>query len=75
MRDLESDVLRLLRVFGPCSCVSLAKRAGLIPKSTYRALYALENMGLVEHPSFACWDVSDSGRRWFDENAQKQLFL
>jgi len=62
------DVLRTLRVFGPCSNADVARRLGVSLDATYRAIKQLENDGLAVHPKLQVWDVSRLGREWLEKN-------
>ena len=75
MTDFAADVLRTLRVFGPCSNAEVARRLGVPPHRTYRQLYRLAEAGYAVHPELRAWDVSPKGRRWFAEQPNRPLSL
>lgn len=75
MSDLETDVLRVLRVFGPCSNADVGRRLGVPPDRTYRVCYRLVELGLAVHPKLQRWDISRLGREWFDKQPPKPLSL
>lgn len=76
MSDLERDVVRILRVFGPCSNADVARRLGLPTGRTYRTIYRLTAAGLAQHPRKQQWDITERGCRHFEDapNQQPALF-
>ena len=80
MSDLEASVLRMLRLFGPCSNYDVARRlrdelGGHFPGRTYRALYRLCVAGLAVHPKKQAWDISRLGREYFERMPTTTLRL
>lgn len=75
MTDLQRDVLRILRVFGPLSNADVARRLRLPLHQTYRAIYELTERGLAVHPKLQRWDISRLGREWFERQPGKPLKL
>ena len=75
MSDLERDVLRILRVFGPCSNADVARRLNLPLHKTYRALGKLCQDGLAVHPKLQRWDISKRGRKSFERLPRKPMAL
>lgn len=61
MSDMETDCLRLVRIFGPCSNADIGRRLGVAPDKTYRAIKRLEASGLVAHPKKQQWEISALG--------------
>ena len=69
MSELEISVLRVLRVFGPCSNADVARRlGGVTMDQTYPVVRALVNRGLATHWKRQEWDISARGRRFFTTN-------
>jgi DNA-binding IclR family transcriptional regulator len=75
MSDFLRDCLMTLRVFGPCSNAEVARRLKVPSHKTYRALASLVFCGFAVHPKLQAWDVSDKGRRWFQDQPIKPLAL
>lgn len=75
MSDLQTDILRILRVFGPCSNAEIARRLGEPLHRTYRGLQELVSSGLAVHPLLHRWDVTTAGREVFARKLAKQLSL
>ncbi len=75
MQPFEADVLRTLRVFGPCSNAEIARQMKEPLHRTYRTLYVLVGKGLAVHPKLQRWDISRLGREWFDKQPNKPLEL
>jgi hypothetical protein len=75
MSDLEKDVLRILRVFGPCSNAAVGRRLKIPPDKTYRAICSLCVNGLAVHPKLQRWDISRLGREWFEKQENRPLAL
>jgi len=75
MTPLQEDVLRILRVFGPMSNADVARQLKLPLHQTYRALGELVGRGLAVHPKLQRWDISERGRRWFQDQPNKPLQL
>jgi DNA-binding IclR family transcriptional regulator len=73
--DEQADVLRMLRVFGPCSNAEVARRLKVPSSQTYRTLAVLVRDGLAVHPKLQRWDLSERGRAWFSEQPNKPLSL
>lgn len=66
MSNLEIDVLRILRVFGPCSNADVARRIVMPPNCTYVAIFRLVQRGMATHPKKQRWDITRKGRRYFE---------
>ncbi len=75
MTELQADVLRMLRIFGPTSNAAIARRLGVPRGQTYVALYDLTARGLAVHPRLQAWDLSRLGREWFDRQPNRPLTL
>lgn len=75
MTSYEAEVLKVLRVFGPCSNAQVARKMGESMDRTYRAIRHLNEMGLAVHPKLQVWDVSRLGREWFDKQDHRPLRL
>lgn len=75
MSDLETDVLRCLRVFGPCSNHEVARRLKCPPSRSYRTIQRLCVKGLAVHLNRASWDITEKGRRVFRDMPTMKLRL
>ena len=75
MSDLERDILRIVRIFGPMSNADIGRKLGISPDKTYRVVYGLEQRGLLVHPSRQRWDISELGRDYFNTMPPKDLML
>lgn len=75
MSDLQADVLRILRVFGPVSNAGIARYVRLSPGRTYRALQELCGLRLAVHPRLQAWDITARGRRVFADLPNQPLAL
>ncbi len=67
MSDRQTSVLRILRVFGPCSNIEVAQRLEITGKQCYDTMYIMHIAGLVDHVGEGLWDVSRRGREQFDK--------
>lgn len=68
MSDLERDVLRTVRIFGPMSNADIGRKLRMAPDKTYPVVYALQQRGLLIHPKKQAWDISELGRDWLQAN-------
>ncbi len=75
MSDFQADVLRVFRVFGPCSNTHAARHLSMPPSKVYRIVYKLEQRGLLIHLNRARWDISKLGSDWFKRNGRKDIGL
>lgn len=75
MTPFDEEVLKALRVFGPCSNAVIARRIGCKLHQSYRALNRLTQEGMSVHPKLQAWDVSRLGREWFDKQDHRPLRL
>lgn len=75
MTDLETNILRVLRIFGPCSNFDVARRIGMRPAKVYPIVKALTDRGFATHSRRQAWDISDHGRAWFEANGINELRL
>lgn len=75
MTDLDRDVLRILRVFGPCSNADVARHLGQPLHRTYRALGWLVANHFASHPKLQRWQLTRRGERVFREAPNRPLSL
>ncbi len=72
LTQLQSDVLRTLRVFGPCSNAEVARKLEVNGVRTYIALSILVSHNLADHPKKQQWDITRLGRRYFSSMPMKK---
>ncbi len=75
MTDLQRDVLRILRIFGPCSNADVARRLKVSMDRTYRDIVLLTELGYAVHPKLQRWDITDAGREYFERMPSRELAL
>lgn len=75
MTGIELDVLRMLRVFGPCSNAEVGRRLGIGADKTYGAIKRLVAGGYAEHLKLQAWEITEKGRKVFDSQGGKKLVL
>jgi Mn-dependent DtxR family transcriptional regulator len=64
-----------LRIYGPCSNVSLAEKLGRDREAVYGAVYELRELGLVDRLGPASYDVTEAGRAALAAPAERQQTL
>ena len=75
MSSLEIDILRILRVFGPCSNAEVGRKLRIRPDKTYPVIARLTEKGYAIHPRLQRWDISELGRDWFERNGINNVRL
>ncbi len=75
MSGIELDVLRMLRVFGPCSNAEIGRKLQISGDKTYRAIGRLVAKGLATHPKLQSWAITPRGIRVFTDSTNKPLAL
>lgn len=75
MSNLELDVLRILRIFGPCSNAEVGRRLQIGGDRTYRAIGRLVQKGLATHPKLQEWRITANGILAFQDSPNKVLAL
>lgn len=69
----QRKALAIVRIYGPASCAELAQRACCDRDELYRAMFRLNQLGLM-HNGPGRYELSDKGRRLFDEEFSQPLF-
>lgn len=75
MTDIQRDILRMLRIFGPCSNAEIARRLGVLPYNCYRQLVLLTANGYASHPKIQVWEITAAGKEVFAIQPNRPLEL